>query len=184
MSEAERGKKRKRSINAAANQVPGKAAQTEGAVQLTSPFEEVELKVCVSLLPSDMGRIYEGIRTNIYKFLMKYNRVVGGVVMAVSDIKFAPGREDGLIMDEMPHIHFDIMAKAQVFRPQPGNVLVGRVNKVTSTHVGMLVCGIFNASVAAEELPSGYEYDLMKEKWHGEGEDIVVGVELRFAVIR
>ncbi|CAN0002490.1 unnamed protein product [Discosporangium mesarthrocarpum] len=134
-----------------------------------------------------MGDIFERIRANIYKFLMKYNRGVGGVVLAVSDMAFADGRGDGIIHDEMPHIHYNVTAKAQVFRPQAGNLLVGRVNKVTSTHVGMLVCGIFNASVTAEELESKYEYDELSLKWQergGEGGIITLGAELRFAVKR
>lgn len=89
-----------------------------------------QLKICVSLLPSDIGDIYAGIRRNIYQFLMRYNEPVGGVLLAVSDLSFADGEREGRINDEMPHIHFDVKAKAQVFRPRPGHILEGRVNKV------------------------------------------------------
>lgn len=84
----------------------------------------------MSLLPSDIGDIYAGIRRNIYQFLMKYNETVGGVLLAVSSLSFADGAREGRITDEMPHIHFDVKAKAQVFRPRQGHVLTGRVNKV------------------------------------------------------
>lgn len=92
--------------------------------------------MCVSLLPSDIGDIYAGIRRNIYQFLMRYNESLGGVLLAVSELSFDDGEggggaaREGRIEDEMPHIHFDVKAKAQVFRPQPGHVLEGRVNKV------------------------------------------------------
>lgn len=89
-----------------------------------------QLKMCVSLLPSDIGDIYAGIRRNIYQFLMRYNEALGGVLLAVSDLSFGDGAREGRIEDEMPHIHFDVKAKAQVFRPRPGHVLQGRVNKV------------------------------------------------------
>lgn len=92
----------------------------------------LQLKICVSLLPSDIGDIYAGIRRNIYQFLMRYNDSLGGVLLAVSDLSFSDGAREGRINDEMPHIHFDVKAKAQVFRPRPGNVLEGRVNKVGS----------------------------------------------------
>lgn len=86
--------------------------------------------MCVSLLPSDIGDIYAGIRRNIYQFLMRYNESLGGVLLAVSDLSFGDGAREGRIEDEMPHIHFDVKAKAQVFCPRPGHVLEGRVNKV------------------------------------------------------
>lgn len=86
--------------------------------------------MCVSLLPSDIGDIYAGIRRNIYQFLMRYNESLGGVLLAVSELSFGDGAREGRIEDEMPHIHFDVKAKAQVFCPRPGHVLEGRVNKV------------------------------------------------------
>lgn len=61
---------------------------------------------------------------------MKYNEAVGGVLLAVSSLSFADGAREGRITDEMPHIHFDVKAKAQVFRPRAGHILEGRVNKV------------------------------------------------------
>lgn len=94
------------------------------------------MKICVSLLPSDIADIYAGIRRNIYQFLMRYNESVGGVLLAVSDLSFSDGAREGRISDEMPHIHFDVKAKAQVFRPRPGHVLEGRVNK--ASHLGFL----------------------------------------------
>jgi hypothetical protein len=36
----------------------------------------------------------------------------------------------GSILNEMPHLHFNIEAKAQVFRPQPGSPLSGRISQV------------------------------------------------------
>ena len=98
-----------------------------------TPYPRVpnkKLKMCVSLLPSDIGDIYAGIRRNIYQFLMRYNESLGGVLLAVSELSFGDGAREGRIEDEMPHIHFDVKAKAQVFCPRPGHVLEGRVNKV------------------------------------------------------
>ena len=64
--------------------------------------------------------------------------------------------------------------------------------QVTSTHVGMLVCGIFNASVASESMGEGYGFDLAEREWRkggqragGEGnEAIAVGDDLKFVVTR
>lgn len=106
-----------------------------------------QLKIRVSLLPSDIGDIYAGIRRNIYQFLMRYNECLGGVLLAVSELSFAEGEREGRIMDEMPHIHFDVKAKAQVFRPRPGHVLEGRVNKVRFVCLCVCVCSWICLSV-------------------------------------
>ena len=34
-----------------------------------------------------------------------------------------------------------------------------------SNHVGMLVHGLFNASIAADQLPTGSSFDSESEKW-------------------
>lgn len=56
--------------------------------------------------------------------------------------------------------------------------------KVTSTHVGMLVCGIFNASVVAEAMKD-YTYDFVKQTWTSARGDVVgLGDETKFVVKR
>lgn len=61
---------------------------------------------------------------------MRYNDAMGGVVLSVSGLSFEDGAKEGRIMDEMPHVHFDVKGKALVFRPKPGQILESRVNKV------------------------------------------------------
>lgn len=64
--------------------------------------------------------------------------------------------------------------------------------QVTSTHVGMLVCGIFNASVASESMGEGFRFDLAAREWRrggrhagGEGSEVIaVGDDLKFVVTR
>lgn len=57
--------------------------------------------------------------------------------------------------------------------------------QVTNTHVGMLVCGIFNASVASESMGEGFTYDMIAREWRGaEGQVIAVGGDTRFVVTR
>lgn len=51
-------------------------------------------------------------------------------MLSVSGLSFEDGVKEGRIMDEMPHVHFDVKGKALVFRPKPGQILESRVNKV------------------------------------------------------
>eukprot|EP00611_Tribonema_gayanum_P007626 TRINITY_DN1703_c0_g4_i1.p1 TRINITY_DN1703_c0_g4~~TRINITY_DN1703_c0_g4_i1.p1 ORF type:complete len:225 (-),score=64.54 TRINITY_DN1703_c0_g4_i1:9-683(-) len=164
---------------------------------VVSPFEEVSLALCISLLPHALSDIFGSIRKNVYKLLMHYNRDVGGVIVALGDIRMADGEHHGRIMEEMPHLHFNIEANAQVFRPRAGALLNGRVMKVSGTHVSMLVCGIFNASIYAGELEGvGYAYSDARARWErrsrggdggsgGGGPDAVeMGTSLDFTVRR
>jgi DNA-directed RNA polymerase subunit E'/Rpb7 len=151
-------------------------------------FEEVNLKVAVSLLPSSLADVFKAIRANVYQLLMRYNESVGGVILSLSDVKFPDSAETcGRIVDEKPHVHFSLTAKSVVFRPLPGSMLVGTVTKVASSHVGMLVYGIFNASIYARDLESAAElaYDEGGGVWRGPGLGVItVGATVRFKVRR
>lgn len=91
---------------------------------------------------------------------MRYNECVGGVLLAVSDLSFSDGASEGRIKDEMPHIHFDVKAKAQVFRPRPGHVLEGRVNKVLSCWCFFFL--LLSRSPYRRALHSGHECPVMR----------------------
>ncbi|CAM9806350.1 unnamed protein product, partial [Chrysoparadoxa australica] len=156
-----------------------------------SPFEDVTLRVDVSLLPSSMGDMFRAIRENMYKLLMRYSPSTEGVVLAVSDVSFPEGEHFGRILDDMPHIHVAVHARALVFRPRPGDSMIGVVTKVASTHIGMLVCGIFNAAVYSKDLGEGWQFDqAVKVGKEGEGlplfhySRVQAGSEIGFVVRR
>lgn len=191
-----KGRKRARDESHAYNGVVGESAIIlNGGLQQvikdetssTSPFEEVTLALRVSLLPASLKDIFGAIRANVYELLMRYNEAVGGVVLALNKIEFPPGEKHGRIYAEMPHIHFAISAQAQVFRPLPNTILRGAVTSVSSSHVGMLVYGIFNASLSSPELVRvGYSYSQLLNQWERKAEAmedvIAMGTVITFAV--
>ena len=103
---------------------------------------------------------------------MKFNGNVGGVIITIDDIQFKEegggcGGE-GRILNELPYIHFEVSFKCLVFSPVVGKLgaedkrmtLPATINKISAGHVGLLVYGVFNASVSGELLGScGYEYE-------------------------
>ncbi|CAM9594958.1 unnamed protein product, partial [Phaeothamnion confervicola] len=126
------------------------------------------MRVTVSLLPAALANVADAIRKNLYDLVMNYNESVDGVVLAFTAVDFAEGKAYGRIFEEMPHVHFDVRATALVFRPAPGARLIGVINKakqVAATYVGMLVCGIFSASVPATDFGRGWEWHPEERCW-------------------
>ena len=59
------------------------------------------------------------------------------------------------------------------------------ITQVTSTHVGKLVCGLFNASVASESMGKGFKFDMAAGEWRGVGGQVIaVGGDTQFVVTR
>ena len=98
---------------------------------------------------------------------MKYHPIVHGVIVSVDQIQFGKGTGEGvgLIHNELPFIHFKIEFQAVVFRPNVTKTiegggeeerneqpLPGVVNKVSSGHVGILIYGVFNASISGGKI--------------------------------
>lgn len=83
--------------------------------------------------------------------------------------------ELGDIYDDQGHIHLNIEADFVIFCPKPGQKLMGTVNKVSSSHIGCLVHGCFNASIPKPEQMSYEEWQTL---------EINVGDELEFDVFR
>lgn len=49
----------------------------------------------------------------------------------------------------------------------------------------MLVCGIFNASVASESMGEGFIFDMIAQEWRGEGGQVIaIGSHTQFIVTR
>ena len=111
----------------------------------SSCFHKLEICEHLSLLPCFVGRLSQGISEHLNKKLLRYSEHYGGVLLAYS--KPCVQQTLGRILDEQPHIHFDLVYTAYVFRPVIGSIVCGTVNNVGGDHVGCLVYDCFNASV-------------------------------------
>ena len=81
------------------------------------------------------------------KLSIKYNvGNFGSIIVAYDNIKLL--QRSAEIYNESPLLHFDIKVNHIIFKPETGKKLVGVVNKTSSSHVGCLVHGRFNASLA------------------------------------
>ncbi|XP_036733125.2 LOW QUALITY PROTEIN: DNA-directed RNA polymerase I subunit RPA43 [Manis pentadactyla] len=127
----------------------------------------------IALSPRYLHRKRTGIREQLDAELLRYSESLLGVPIAYDNIKVVG--ELGDIYDDQGHIHLNIEADFVIFCPEPGQKLMGTVNKVSSSHIGCLVHGCFNASIPKpEQMPA--------EQW--QTLEINMGDELEFEVFR
>ncbi|KAM6201863.1 DNA-directed RNA polymerase I subunit RPA43 [Rhynchocyon petersi] len=127
----------------------------------------------IALSPRYLNRKRTGIQEQLNAELLRYSESLLGVPIAYDNIKVVG--ELGDIYDDQGHIHLNIEADFVVFCPEPGQKLVGTVNKVSTSHIGCLVHGCFNASIPKPEHMSA-------DQW--QSVEINVGDELEFEVFR
>nr|XP_006989598.1 DNA-directed RNA polymerase I subunit RPA43 [Peromyscus maniculatus bairdii] len=127
----------------------------------------------IALSPRYLSRKRTGIREQLDAELLRYSESLLGVPIAYDNIRVVG--ELGDIYDDQGHIHLNIEADFVIFCPEPGQKLMGTVNKVSSSHIGCLVHGCFNASIPKPEQMSYEEWQTL---------EINVGDELEFDVFR
>uniref|UniRef100_A0A8C9A1E2 DNA-directed RNA polymerase subunit n=1 Tax=Prolemur simus TaxID=1328070 RepID=A0A8C9A1E2_PROSS len=127
----------------------------------------------IALSPRYLNRKRTGIREQLDAELLRYSESLLGVPIAYDNIKVVG--ELGDIYDDQGHIHLNIEADFVIFCPEPGQKLMGTVNKVSSSHIGCLVHGCFNASIPKPEQLSAEQWQTLQ---------INLGDELEFEVFR
>ena len=113
--------------------------------------------------------------------LLRYCNVLRGVVIAYDNVKAIPFAR---IQNEMPQLEMKFSARVLVFRAQIGQIMTGVVNKVSNSHVGLLVHDLFNASISSDLLPSDCTYSTDNETWTlpSDGKTILVGTRVKFQI--
>jgi len=143
----------------------------------------ITVQTTVHLLPSRLGNIKDGVQSLLSSLLMKYHPQLDGVVLAYDKLKILT--DNASIFNERPHLHFDIQVRLLIFRPQIGAYVIGVVNKVAPDHVGVLIHGIFNATVnASSGLSQDFEYNPTEDTWVNEtlNKEIRLGTRLRLQI--
>lgn len=143
-------------------EIPELADLPQKDLQDRSCFHNVVVKEHLSLLPSLIGNLSKGITEHLSNKILKHSAQLKGVMMSYS--KPTVMHEKGKILDEQPHIHFDVTYSATIFRPILGDVLCGTVNVVGIDHVGCLLYDCFNVTVVSRRsndlqcrFPAGFE---------------------------
>ncbi|KAL6077418.1 Neurofilament medium polypeptide [Balamuthia mandrillaris] len=148
-------------------------------------FREATLHLRLHLPPRFLADVKKGVDLELNEHLMRYVEDLNGVVLAYWNVGMV--EDHATILYERPHLHFTVKAETLLFSPEIGMTLVGTVNKVGSDHFGLLVLGIFNASISASHIPASYVRDSEEEVWRNKDDPqstIAVGQRVRFRVHR
>ncbi|KAJ3101214.1 hypothetical protein HDU97_001565 [Phlyctochytrium planicorne] len=113
-------------------------------------FRSLEATFQIYLPPYFTKNPSQGVLEYLSKFLLRYVQEVGGVILAFNNVRFL--QNAAKILYDSPYSHFKVSATLTVFSPKVNSVLVGIVNKVSPDHIGLLVHGAFNASIAADQI--------------------------------
>lgn len=102
--------------------------------------------------------------------------------MAFKNIKLLNRKSE--IVDESPFIRFNVKADCLVFKPQRGMEISGTVNMVGLHYIGLIVGGLFNASIPEDLMPKGSSYDSASRTWTINGATMEIGASLNVKVDR
>ena len=130
----------------------------------SSSFRCVEVVEHISLLPCYVGRLSQGIIEHLNEKVFRFSSQLRGTVLSYS--KPLVLQRHGAILDEQPHLHFDLKYSVYLFKPVVGSLMCGVVNNVGQDYIGCLVYKCFNASVLA---PGSAEH---QSSWYSEPFDI------------
>jgi len=158
-----------------------------GATRTTSPvFFKKRLEMTVSLLPAGMRNVIRSVEDSLRKFLLKYSDGIDGILLAFDNVRILG--DGGLILNELPHVHFAICCDGIVFKPAVGCTLTGVVTESFHSHLSLIVHGYFNASIPASCLRSNrFNFDETSEQWcvESSSESMTVGeTKIEFQVAR
>jgi DNA-directed RNA polymerase subunit E'/Rpb7 len=143
------------------------------------------IQIRTSILPAGLGNVKQSVdRCMRESLLMQYSHTVGGIILAYDNVHIL-NLHSGRIVEELPHIHYNVSCNALVFTPHYGATVKGRVTETFHSHVALVVYNYFNASISADQLRQyGFDYDVTREVWYDVSSEYVVEntSSLRFVI--
>lgn len=134
-------------------------------------FFRQKLELTISLLPSTLGSVRASIEDALRLILLKYTDGIGGILLAFENVEILSDNKSnvvGMIINELPHIHYRVATDALIFCPVPGCKTSGSVmDSSFHSHLSLVVHHYFNASVSADQLrEAGFEFDGDQLQWY------------------
>lgn len=89
--------------------------------------------------------------------IMTYDEAAGGVVLSYDQVRVEEPCGRARMFQDSHYIHFHVSARLLLFAPKVGSKLVGEVNFISNSSIGLLVHGVFNASIIDENIPDDWD---------------------------
>lgn len=141
-------------------------------------FFQKQVEVTVSILPFGLRDLRKSVNDSLRLWLLRYSSGLGGILLSFSNVQVLT---DGKIMNDLPHIHYQVSCDMLVFDPLVGTDLNGVVTESFHSHISLLVFGYFNASIPVVCLKdAGFEFD--GEHWKLGGTPVALGENVHFRV--
>jgi hypothetical protein len=92
----------------------------------TPAFFRRRVRLAMSLLPSSLRNCDLAVEYSIRKKLLRYSGGFGGILIAYDDVQLRDEADDnnsrgrGWILNELPHVHYNVSCRVLVFAPHVG----------------------------------------------------------------
>lgn len=124
---------------------------------------KMNIQVKVRLSPYFTQNLKVGVENLLNKALLKFIPSLRGIFLAYENLALVDSC--GIVVHEACETHFRVQCDALVFVLERGSLLTGIINKVSNNHIGLLVHGLFNASIAFDKFPTGLSFDSESSAW-------------------
>lgn len=149
-------------------------------------FKESIAKLYVHLRPSCLDDPMSALKEELNSKLLTWDQMSKGVVVSYDKIKLLEPKGRVRIFQDSPFMNIHVSVRMLLFCPKPKAKLVGEVNFLSPNTIGLLVHGIFNASIAEENIPEDWEFNDDDDDapfWQAGEEKVEVGSYVAFEVV-
>ena len=96
--------------------------QSDDRISATNAmFWSKTIELSTAVLPSGLKNLTREIEDGLASLLLKYSSILKGVLISYDNVQILDDRK-GMIINELPHIHYRVLADAVVFAPEPGAI--------------------------------------------------------------
>ncbi|KAK9369358.1 hypothetical protein V1509DRAFT_620541 [Lipomyces kononenkoae] len=129
-----------------------------GSPTPSQSFFIVESSMYVSIAPIYSLAPLQGIQAqHLDPLTMTYYPPVSGVVLGCLGVSIDDA-DGAKVSRDSPFAFVWITAKLLVWRPQRGDILQGRINLQSRSHIGLLTFDVFNASITRDKIPATWKF--------------------------
>ena len=179
-AERQARKRRKKERRSGSSSTSATRSPATGATLDDKVFTKKRLELTVSLLPGALRDVQKNVEDSLRTFLLKFSDGIGGILLAFDNVDIV---SKGMILNELPYIHYDVACDALVFCPKPGCQLQGVVTESFHSHISLVVHHYFNANIRAEYLrQAGFAFDAEKMQWSSQDASFDTGDTVKYVV--